>query len=113
LSPAVSLGGTLAFALAGQFGAPLAEPVFGSSAAYLPALLALFGVGAWLVWKGRPGGHGLLAAGGVFALSLAMRMLDEPRCPRWPLGTHFLWHALNALVLALCLRTAMSRAKVR
>ena len=33
LSPAVSLGGTLAFALASQFGAPLAEPIFGSSAA--------------------------------------------------------------------------------
>jgi hypothetical protein len=113
LSPAVSLGGTLAFALAGQVATPLAEPIFGSSAAYLPALLALFGIGAWLVWKGRPGGHGLFGTGGVFALSLALRMLDEPLCPRWPLGTHFLWHGLNALVLALCLRTAMRRDQIR
>ncbi|ALN72097.1 ceramidase domain-containing protein [Aureimonas sp. AU20] len=108
-----SLFGTLAFALAGQFGAPLAEPLLGSSAAYLPALLALLGIGAWLVWEGRPGGRGLLWAAGIFTLSLAFRMMDEPLCPRWPLGTHFLWHGLNALVLALCLRVALRRLEPR
>ncbi|WP_062111009.1 ceramidase domain-containing protein [Aureimonas sp. AU40] len=113
LGLAAGLFGTLAFALAGQFGAPLAEPLLGSSSAYLPALLALLGIGAWLVWNGRPGGRGLLWAVGIFTLSLAFRMMDEPLCPHWPLGTHFLWHGLNALVLALCLRVALRRPESR
>ena len=55
---------------------------------------------------GRPGGGALLAAGGVFSLSLALRMADNPLCERTivdgaPIGLHFLWppaerdHALS------------------
>ena len=37
----------------------------------------------------------------VFAVSLTARTLDAPLCDTWPTGTHFLWHCLNAVVLAL------------
>lgn len=101
--------GTVALMAFSQFGAPLAEPLLGSSEAYLPALLALYGVGAWLVIRGRgAAGRGLLLAGAVFTLSLFFRMADDPVCPYWPLGTHFLWHGLNAVTLALCLRVALN-----
>jgi hypothetical protein len=33
------------------------------------------------------------------ALSLAMRILDTPLCDAVPIGTHFLWHVLNAIML--------------
>jgi hypothetical protein len=33
-----------------------------------------------------------------------MRSLDMPLCAGWPVGTHFLWHLLNALLLYLLVR---------
>lgn len=44
-------------------------------------------------------GRWFLYAAGVFAVSLTLRTLDEPLCVAFPLGTHFLWHCLNATVL--------------
>lgn len=116
LSWPLTLLGLLAFVAFDQLAAPRAEPILGSSDAYLPALLALYGIGLWLVLIGRrAAGRGLLGAGAVFTLSLLFRMADGAVCPYWPLGTHFLWHGLNALTLALCLRVAIaqrSRAEV-
>jgi hypothetical protein len=82
------------------------------SLGYVPALLALVGVGGALAASRRPqasrrAGRTLLAAAGVFAASLAFRTLDQPVCEAWPLGTHFLWHGLNAVVLFLLLRAAI------
>ncbi|MBB3997706.1 ceramidase domain-containing protein [Aureimonas pseudogalii] len=102
-----SAGGTIAFLVAAQGVEPLAAPLVGSSAAYVPALAALFGIGGWLGHRGHPAARLVLAAGGVFALSLTARTLDGPLCAALPLGLHFLWHGLNALVLALLLAAAM------
>lgn len=103
--------GTLAFAAAGQGMAPLAEPWVGSSASYSPALAALFGLGALLAAQGHPAAWTLLGAGAVFALSLTLRTLDGPLCAAVPLGLHFLWHALNAAVLAILLVGAIARPR--
>ncbi|WP_062234150.1 ceramidase domain-containing protein [Aureimonas sp. N4] len=109
LSWPLTLLGLLAFVAFDQFVAPLAEPLLGSSEAYLPALLALYGMALWLMGIGRKAsGLGLLSAGAVFTLSLLFRMADGAVCPSWPLGTHFLWHGLNAVTLALCLRVGMA-----
>ena len=62
---------------------------------YLPALLALAGFAVGL--RDRLLG----AATAVFALSLTVRTLDEPLCSALPIGTHWLWHCLNAVVLTL------------
>lgn len=78
-------------------------PLVGGSTSYAPALLAMLGVGLWLARRGHPAGRWLVAAGGVFAVSLTFRALDGPLCAVWPLGTHFLWHLLNGLVLGLLL----------
>ena len=50
---------------------------------------------------------GLAAAAGVFLVSLCFRTIDREICAAFPLGAHFLWHLLNALVLWLLLRTAI------
>lgn len=81
-----------------------AEPILGSSAGYLPALLALLLIGGWLTRQGVANGRFVLAAGLVFAVSLSLRMADQPFCAAWPAGTHVGWHILNGLVLALVIR---------
>ncbi|MET7424801.1 hypothetical protein [Dactylosporangium sp. NPDC005555] len=65
---------------------------------YLPALLALVGFG--VAARGATG-RVLLSAAGVFAVSLTLRTVDGPLCGSVPVGTHFLWHCLNAVVLFL------------
>ena len=98
---------TLAFAVAAAAGGPLLgpllRPLIGSSTGYVPALLGLALVGGWLATRPGPrqrgAGRHLLAAAALFAVSLTFRVLDQPLCPAWPAGTHFLWHVLNATVL--------------
>ena len=50
----------------------------------------------------------LLIAAGVFVISFSARTLDARVCPALPLGTHFAWHLLNALLLYLLLRAALA-----
>ena len=46
----------------------------------------------------------LLVAATVFLLSLALRPVDIRICSQFGLGSHFLWHVLNALVIYLVMR---------
>jgi hypothetical protein len=43
----------------------------------------------------------LLAASCVFMVSLMFRSMDESLCRLIPIGTHFVWHLLNAVTLGL------------
>jgi hypothetical protein len=74
------------------------------SVAYLPALAFL--VGFWWVLRRRadPLAPLLLTACLLFLGSLAFRTLDIAFCEALPIGLHFLWHLLNALLLYLLLR---------
>ncbi|KQP09299.1 ceramidase domain-containing protein [Methylobacterium sp. Leaf93] len=84
------------------------------SIAYAPAILALIGVAAGLLMPQtcplgparRRAGLSLLAIAALFALSLTFRTLDTALCPSLPIGTHFLWHGLNAAVLYGLIATA-------
>lgn len=77
------------------------------SVGYLPALLALAAMGGLLAARRHPAAPGLLVAAGLFALSLTFRSVDRVVCGPLPLGTHFLWHLLNAAVLYVAARTAV------
>ena len=35
----------------------------------------------------------------ILAVSLFFRTIDDAVCARFPLGTHFLWHTLNGVML--------------
>jgi hypothetical protein len=35
----------------------------------------------------------------ILVISLVFRSADAALCPAFPLGTHFLWHILNAVML--------------
>lgn len=81
------------------------------SHAYLPALGATFVLG-WLA-RHRLAGRYLLAAAGTLAVSLTFRSIDLAVCGAFPLGTHFLWHSLNGVVLYLLLRAAIGSPRAR
>ncbi|HZH12080.1 MAG TPA: ceramidase domain-containing protein [Microvirga sp.] len=79
------------------------------SVSYLPALMALVGVGlACLGQSTGRAGRALLWAGCTFGLSLVFRSVDSAVCSGLPLGTHALWHMLNALVLWILMITALA-----
>ncbi|WP_243375332.1 ceramidase domain-containing protein [Microvirga solisilvae] len=81
------------------------------SVGYLPALMALVAVGvACLMASHKQAEHALLWAACVFGLSLVFRSIDNAVCPALPLGTHALWHMLNALVLWILMIAALAHA---
>ncbi len=95
---------TLAFFAASPLlGAGLA-PLIGSSAFYVPALMAIFGVGLAAQLKNPVTARALFIAGAVFALSITFRAADMPLCGLNPAGTHPAWHILNGVVLYLLVR---------
>ena len=76
-----------------------ALPFFGISSFYWPLPL-LIGVYAVLLWARHPHtARGLALGAGILCLSLTARSLDLGHCEDFPLGTHFLWHILNAVML--------------
>ncbi|KZM51532.1 hypothetical protein [Labrenzia sp. OB1] len=79
-------------------------PLAGPSAGYIPALLAIIVVGGLCMRTDRGLGGQLLLTGVVFTASLGFRMLDAPVCEHLAIGTHFLWHILNSIVLFALLR---------
>jgi len=100
----------IAFAATASF-VTLAVPndLLNGSHAYLPAWCAVLVIGR--LTRDTPHGRLLLATALVLAVSLAFRTVDLTVCGALPLGTHFVWHALNGLVLYLMLRAAMAGRK--
>lgn len=77
---------------------------------YLPALIALAGMAAY-AWRARLPVAALLSAATLtLCVSLALRTIDMALCEFNPLGTHFLWHALNAVML-YCTAIALPRLR--
>jgi hypothetical protein len=83
----------LARALAAAFG-----PMNGSVGyAPVPILIVAY---AGLIARRKPAvARGLAAGAAMLALSLLFRTVDAAVCAAFPLGTHFLWHLVNALML--------------
>ncbi len=86
------------------------------SVGYLPALVALVLIGLWLAIRRHPVWPTFAVASGVLAVSLAFRTLDYELCELFSLGgrhigTHFLWHLLNATVLYLLVRGAIRHGR--
>jgi hypothetical protein len=81
--------------------APFPPGTLNGSTDYLPPLVALAVLAAWAWRRGHPAAARLAAGAGLFAASLGFRTVDLAWCPTWPLGTHALWHGINAAVLWL------------
>ena len=64
---------------------------------YVPVLILIFAFGA--VSKARETRSGLWIGCLILAVSLLFRSIDQATCAVIPIGTHFLWHILNACML--------------
>ncbi len=76
-----------------------ALPFFTISSFYWPLPLLIFAYAILLRPRHPDTARGLTIGAGILCLSLTFRSLDEPLCASLPLGTHFLWHILNAVML--------------
>ncbi|MEX0311336.1 MAG: ceramidase domain-containing protein [Tateyamaria sp.] len=74
-------------------------PILGVSAWYLP-VPALILIYAGFLWRQqRDLARGFVIGAAILLVSLTARSVDELLCAHVPLGTHFLWHILNAVML--------------
>ena len=73
------------------------------STGYFVPFAGLFVFGVAMSRAGHPAGRYTLAAAGIFVVSVAFRSLDAALCEAFPLGTHFMWHLLNGLLLGVLL----------
>jgi hypothetical protein len=74
-------------------------PGLGSSAGYAPVPLLIILYAAYFRGRDPELARGLLLGALILCLSLAFRTVDLPFCTALPLGTHFMWHLLNGLML--------------
>jgi hypothetical protein len=92
--------------------APDAKPCLNGSMAYLPALGALIIVAMVAAERHHKAAPYILGAAVVFAVSIVLRSVDLAFCDRLlidgrEVGTHFIWHLLNAVVIFLLLRASL------
>lgn len=90
---------------------PGEPPPLNGSLSYAPALIALLAVSLALAVKRHPAARPLAGAAAVFLVSLTFRSLDMVVCPGLPLGTHFLWHLLNGVLLFILLDTLIRHGR--
>ena len=80
-------------------------PGLGSSAGYAPVPLLIAAFGIALRRRHPDLGRNLLIGAALLTASITFRALDEPLCTQLPLGTHFMWHILNATMLGWMIET--------
>ena len=72
----------------------------GSTRGYVPVPILIL-IYAYLLQRKLPDvARGLTIGVGILLASMGARWADEPLCHMHPMGTHFLWHILNAVMLA-------------
>ncbi len=74
-------------------------PGIGANGAYLSVALLILGYALYLGPRAPATARGLSIGAGILAVSLTFRALDGPLCDVLPMGTHFMWHLLNGLML--------------
>lgn len=78
---------------------------------YVPTYLVLVGLTAAVWRRDAAMGRVFLNVVMVWTASLIFRTIDTEICADFPIGTHFLWHMLNAWVLYRLLLVLVHKAK--
>jgi hypothetical protein len=76
----------------------LVGPLNGSIG-YVPVPILIAGYALVLRRRNPEAARGMAIGAGILVVSLVFRTLDAGICTAFPLGTHFLWHTLNGLML--------------
>ncbi len=80
---------------------------------YAPVLLGLMVMSFSLLFASHRAVNLMLMATITFIISLSFRTIDKQICEIFPTGTHFLWHSLNGLMIALLLVAIIKYGKVK
>lgn len=81
---------------------PFHQPINGSLF-YMPSLAAMLAFGG--LWASRSKTEPFLLMGTACCFAIAITARSSDWSVPWPLGTHFLWHLLNGIVVYMALRT--------
>lgn len=65
----------------------------------VPLLLLLYS--PFVARKNAATALGMVAGALLLSVSITVRSFDMLVCDVWPLGTHFIWHSLNAIMLPM------------
>lgn len=74
------------------------------SIGYLSSMISLIMIAVYLHLKARPSSQHYMMAAIVGVCSLFCRAIDHAVCPMLHVGTHFIWHMLNATLLYILLK---------
>ena len=89
---------TLAFfPFAFGFRAVFGGVIPGANALYASVAVLILAYGLWL--RRRPVGRGLMIGAAILCASLGFRMADDAVCASFSVGSHFMWHILNGIML--------------
>ncbi len=102
MRPWVALWATLLFLPYAALAVPLFARLdwLGSSAGYAPVPLGLLAYVLILRKRAPETARGVAIGGLLLVMSLMFRTVDPLFCETLPLGTHFLWHLINGVMLA-------------
>jgi hypothetical protein len=106
LKKTVTAFAVLVFLLIGLSAPKIAGDALNGSVGYFPAWATLAIVGHFVKAKNWPVAKLLLVAMAVFAVSLGFRIVDHSVCDSFSLGTHFLWHSFNGVLIATLIYAA-------
>lgn len=74
------------------------------SIGYLSSMIALIMIAVYLHLRARPSSQHFMLAAIIGVCSLFCRAIDHAVCPMLPVGTHFLWHTFNSMLLYILLK---------
>lgn len=83
------------------------------SLGYSPALIFILGLGIYHFKMQKREPWVLLISAAVFVVSITLRSIDMLVCDDLPIGIHYMWHILNAVVLYLAVRAVIVNDKRR
>ena len=87
--------------------------ILNGSLIYGPAIIVLLVLSVYHATVLRVERYVVLTATAVFMVALICRTIDIAICPYFPLGTHFLWHVCNAIMLYLLLRAFVANLSIK
>lgn len=94
----------LAFAGTTHFFVTQFPRALNDSIGYLSSMGALVMIAIYLNMLRRPSSQQFLFAALLGVLSLFFRSVDNGVCETFPMGTHFLWHSLNAALIYVVMK---------
>ncbi len=111
LISSIAVIGFLPFAIGSSWLIGLILGPLNGSTIYASVALLIAIYGLILIQKDRKSANGLLIGAAILTISISFRSIDQTICSQFPLGSHFLWHILNGLMLGWMIMVLSQRSK--